>query len=269
MSRKLPRKTLLPQGSIDEDWHVVAASVPGVKHIKVGKALEDAMAFRKRYGILMVAMADGAGSAKFGRQGAEIAVSKGLECLNRAFPRKCNRNRLYSRILNHRALLGALKETTKAIEENALANGLPTQDFACTLLLLIATQKTIAVAQVGDGAIIGRQRGGDLIALTRPQTGEYINTTYFITTEKSQRRDYICEYQVPLSHVAVFTDGLQSLALNSASGAPFSGFFEPIFRFASDHQGEDADIQLTQFLQSPRVADRTDDDLSLLIASLR
>ena len=63
--------------------------------------------------------------------------------------------------------------------------------------------------------------------------------------------------------VALLTDGLQSLALKLPAATPHAPFFRPLFQFASDplKSGE-----IAGWMASPKVAARTDDDLTLLLA---
>jgi len=52
------------------------------------------------------------------------------------------------------------------------------------------------------------------------------------------------------------------------SGEPHQPFFSPLFRFVAQVTDETvAQEELMEFLQSPRVTQRTDDDLTLLLAA--
>ena len=68
----------------------------------------------------------------------------------------------------------------------------------------------------------------------------------------------------------MFTDGIQSIALNAVSGnTPHSPFFDPLFRWMERQVDYgDAGDSLAAFLSSPRVTARADDDLTLLLAVL-
>jgi len=53
-----------------------------------------------------------------------------------------------------------------------------------------------------------------------------------------------------------------------ATGSPFAPFFLPLFRFiASEPDAAAAQEQLTAFLSSPRVQERSDDDITLALAA--
>ena len=70
-------------------------------------------------------------------------------------------------------------------------------------------------------------------------------------------------------HIAILSDGLQMLALKIPEYMPHAPFFSPLFRFVAEVTDEtEAKEQLEAFLRSPRVRKRTDDDLTLLLATL-
>jgi hypothetical protein len=108
-----------------------------------------------------------------------------------------------------------------------------------------------------------------IIALTSPQSGEYINETIFLTSP-----DYLSAVQFAFRRcdvrsVAVLSDGLQMLALQMPDGNPHAPFFAPLFRFIAKSKDEQAaQEQLVEFLNSPRVQARTDDDITLFLAAL-
>ena len=68
---------------------------------------------------------------------------------------------------------------------------------------------------------------------------------------------------------AVFSDGLQLLALKIPEGTPRTPFFDPLLRFASyATDASAADEELRTFLRSPRVTSQTTDDLTLVLFAL-
>jgi hypothetical protein len=70
-------------------------------------------------------------------------------------------------------------------------------------------------------------------------------------------------------NIGVLTDGLQMLALNMLVGEPHKPFFFPLFDFVANAEDKVvAKEQLVKFLCSERITNRTDDDLTLIIAAL-
>jgi hypothetical protein len=75
-----------------------------------------------------------------------------------------------------------------------------------------------------------------------------------------------------LEEVAVFSDGLQMLALQYSTRSVHSPFFRPMFRqLASSTEGHVIELcnPLNSFLNSKLVNERTDDDKTLVLATRR
>ena len=70
-------------------------------------------------------------------------------------------------------------------------------------------------------------------------------------------------------NVTIFSDGLQMLAMKMPENRPHEPFFRPLWSFADEEmEPEQAEVEMSTFLLSPRIASRTDDDLTLVLASL-
>ena len=110
---------------------------------------------------------------------------------------------------------------------------------------------------------------GEDYALFCPlQRGEYANATNFVTSGYWQDTLDIRTRRGGVNRLAMFTDGIQSIALSSAKGdAPHAPFFDPLFGWAEKQEDADASGDgLAAFLSSPILTARADDDLTLLLA---
>ncbi|OIO94724.1 MAG: hypothetical protein AUJ96_28120 [Armatimonadetes bacterium CG2_30_66_41] len=142
------------------------------------------------------------------------------------------------------------------------------RQLATTLIVVAASPDMVAAAQVGDGAAVVRDADGNLFALTAPQQGEYLNETTFLISPDALDTAQVQTWRGRVGGVAAFSDGLQMVALKMPEGAPHAPFFAPLFRFAAQcEDGAAATEQLVSFLRSPRIAERTDDDRTLLLAA--
>lgn len=256
-------------------WRVVAASVRGKGHEKAGQLCQDAHYWEKLpEGVLVGAVADGAGSAVLGKVGAIVAAQTAVEtiCSEEATLRSLTNKPQTSAADEDEwrsLLINALVAAKCAVETEAEACKTKPRDLATTLILVIATPKLIAAAQVGDGVAVASDHQGNLIPLTTPQHGEYINETTFLVSPNA-----ISTAQVTLSHgaitnIALLSDGLQMLALDMTEGKPYVPFFSPFFNFVTKVTDEtEGKEQLVAFLRSPRTSDRADDDLTLFLATL-
>jgi serine/threonine protein phosphatase PrpC len=156
----------------------------------------------------------------------------------------------------------------KAIEIEAdICHNQP-HDLATTLIVMIATPEIVAVGQVGDGLAVAKNSMGNLIALTIPSNGEYINQTTFLTSPDALETAQLKIWREEIVNVGVLTDGLQMLALNMIVGEPHKPFFLPLFEFVANAEDRIlAKEHLMRFLSSDKITKRTDDDLTLVLAA--
>lgn len=254
-------------------WRVVAASVRGTSHERVGQLCQDAHQWEKLpEGVFVAAVADGAGSATLGKVGAIVASQTAVETIILDVGTR-NRVPLLSLPENEQGwqllLTKALEAAKTAVEAEAIACKMTARDLATTLIIVVATPNLIAAAQVGDGVAVASDVNGNFIALTAPQRGEYINETTFLVSPNALDTAQVNLWHGATANIAVLSDGLQMLALEMSEGKPHVPFFSPLFHFMADVTDEsEAKEQLVAFLRSPRILDRTDDDLTLLLATL-
>jgi len=159
--------------------------------------------------------------------------------------------------------------TRAAISAEADAKGKRPRDFACTLLGAVAGQDHTLFFQIGDGAIVVSADGGEYETIFWPEQGEYANTTFFVTDEGFSDHLDIRHYGSMPGEIALFTDGLQTLALSFARKKAHEGFFRPLFEALRQHPDSgflDFSRQLSVFLTRDDVSARSDDDKSLVLA---
>ncbi|BAY34016.1 hypothetical protein NIES2107_59210 [Nostoc carneum NIES-2107] len=248
-------------------WQVVAASVCGTSHLKNKQLCQDAHHWQLLSdNVLVAAAADGAGSAIQGKVGAMIAVETAIE--NIAI-KEITRDALADDGVVRSLLTDAMLAAKKAVEDEAAACNNQLQDLATTLIVMVATPEVVAVAQIGDGLAVAKDSTGNLLALTMPDSGEYINETTFLTSPGAIETAQMKLWRESIVNVSLLTDGLQMLALNMVVGEPHKPFFFPLFDFVANTQDKTvAKEQLVKFLGSERITQRTDDDLTLIIAAL-
>ncbi len=260
------------------DWQVIGASVTGTAHTRAGRPGEDAHAWRQRPDdTLLLAVADGAGSAAQAAAGAACAVTVAVDAADQALRGSTPTTRdgwqalLSQAVLAARAALVArvpLVATTPdtvALPDPALPAAPALRDFATTLLLAVVGAGWLAAVQIGDGALVISDSTGALTVVTHPNHGQYLNETLFLTGDDPLAgAQFAVQPIANVCAVALLTDGLQALALTLADNTPHAPFFAPLFAHAAQAAGDAT--QLTAFLDSARVAERTDDDKTLLLA---
>jgi hypothetical protein len=245
-------------------WAAVGASRPGTSHLKRNLPCQDAcVASVLPNGTLVVAVADGAGSASHGGEGAHIATRAVSDYLLEALAR-------YPDAPMPLLLTESFEYARSKIQNEASrTERAEIGSFATTLLVAVAARDWFAAAQRGDGAIVVRAESGLLYTAAPPQTGGYANQTYFLTDRVGGTMfDY--EILPPARSFALLTDGLTPLAIIDKDNGPHPAFFEPFEQFALNARDPAvASEQLGEFLMSERVCSRTDDDKTLFVAVRR
>lgn len=246
-------------------WRVKAASVPGTSHRKVGTCCQDHNCWRvTSNGTLIAAVADGAGTAPWGAEGAVLASTTAVATLEALIADQDANGIDWSRVLQD-----SLGEARKRLQNEAIMLGVDALDLATTLILVAATPNLVAAVQVGDGACVAANVDGAMVALAAPQQGEYLNETVFLVSERYQAALQKTLWPDRIAHLAIFSDGLQMLAMKMPGNTPHAPFFAPLWGFADEEmEPEVAEVEMNAFLLSPRVAGRADDDLTLVLASL-
>jgi hypothetical protein len=252
-------------------WRYVAASVIGTSHEKAGGTCQDAndcriYALPCGETVLAAAVADGAGSAVCGGEGAARTCRALLGLMDEHLDsggtvEQVTRDTVRSWITTIQSLL----------EEEAKAAAHERRDFACTILGLIVGESCAACLQVGDGVIVLADSEEHAYGhVFWPDRGEYANTTHFVTEDDAIEHLQFESVKRRIMEVALLTDGLQTIALNyqqqSAHEPFFKGLFAPL-RTAEEGCSLELSESLVAFLTSPRVNEKTDDDKTLVLAS--
>lgn len=165
-------------------------------------------------------------------------------------------------------LADAMGSTRAQLAKAARRGKHPIGDLATTLAVAIANPEGVWAAQVGDGSVVVDQPDGSLVAVAEGEREEYLNETTFLTSKNWRSACVIEEAPTGVDSVALLTDGLGLLALDLTDGGrPHVPFFKPLLGFARRDDAEPAELE--RFLESDRVATRTDDDITLVLATLR
>jgi len=243
-------------------WRVTGASVTGTSHSGNGKPCQDYSSYVHTVvggsSVLAIAISDGAGSAQLSHVGSRETVDYLLAILPKRIPKLIEANENSAREI--------FKEVRGHLNVVAIDQGCDPADLACTLLLAVLGEFVSFFVQVGDGAWV-MQKDGEYSVPIWPDNGEYVNETTFLTSPQWEERLGWCSAYGRISHVAGFTDGLERVGLHMATKSVFAPFFDPLFsvirQLADDEKLKSA---LSEFLSSERLAARTDDDKTLVLA---
>ena len=265
---------LLP--SDRNEWTVSCACAQGVSHVAAGQPCQDAAGVRivpwgmkkKTPYTVILAVADGAGSAERSEEGSQLAVATALDSIESELrPQRGKRPRRRGTRNLKKFLKMAFDGAAKAIEEKASEDGADVRQYATTLLIAIAVDDVVAAGQTGDGAIVARIGEREYRTLIVPQRGQYRNETTFIT-EPGSAPQIMAQSKTAVDRLALFTDGLEGLVIVQADGSPHAPFFSGLFRWIERQNGDHKAIEdgLTRLLNAPKTRSKTHDDLSIAVA---
>ncbi len=190
-------------------WRAVARSEIGTSHEKQQMLCQDYGHYRIFKDVIVGAVADGAGSAKYSDVGAQLAVETVLDYLSEHLqqPKEIgflykgsllkvslakkpgfwvipienqkNRGEKLSQALSLSEAKSLFTETTKkaiaALHKQAAYSDYSVNDLACTLLVFVATPQWVAAMQIGDGFMVVRPQNSEHQLLFNPDKGEFVN----------------------------------------------------------------------------------------------
>jgi hypothetical protein len=248
-------------------WTWAAASRRGTSHERSGTHRQDAyrcLCTGRSRATLVAIACDGAGSASHGRYGASLAS----RTLTQRAHAHCKKTR---RLPQDGTIQEWIDEVRDRIAVVARQRQLALRDFATTVVMAVSNAKETVTLHIGDGAVVCRSaRDMTWEALSWPEHGEYASTTFFLTDDSSPRVR-ISRRQSAIDRLALFTDGIERLALNFADNTPHAPFFSamsgPVAQSA--RRGFDPELSafLGAYLSSDAINARTDDDKTLILAS--
>ncbi|OWK40212.1 Serine/threonine protein phosphatase [Fimbriiglobus ruber] len=247
---------------------MLANSVVGTSHERIGERCQDYATARLveagEVSSLILVCADGAGSASRAEAGAKLACHEFLSVAASALTGGLSVSAITFEIARDWC-----DRARRRLSLEACVCGAELRDFSCTLLAAVVSDRHAVFMQIGDGAIVYREGDGYRTAFW-PENGEYANVTYFLTGPDFESRLNVKLLEFGPDEVALFTDGLQPLALHYATKTVHAPFFDPMF--ATLRREPDPDTlraPLKQFLASKPVVERTDDDKTLILATRR
>lgn len=216
--------------------------------------------------ITLFSCSDGAGSSKLSHIGSKIFTDIFYGIIKRYLSRKfClnyteNKKRIFVKCFR-KSLENFLKYINYYYPENKIS------DFQCTFNFCILYKDTLYGFQIGDGATVYTDNN-EILLFLKPQNGEFINSTFFITDFIN--RDFNTIYfnnlfqynEVEIqkeSYICSFTDGLLDISFKNRK-IPFATFFKGIFNLFLN-----TDTLDNWFTSDKKLIEKVKDDRTLII----
>lgn len=218
-----------------------------------GRSHEHSGTFRDDHSIVkrissqwnLLAVADGAGSCKYSREGSKLAIEACVDHISKslnkfevsdvekhiknlldegATPASKDLSQVYLGSFNQEVLFEAGKLAVRAIEME-VANSeeqVSFKDFSTTLLIAIHKsfdgQDFVSTFSIGDG-LIGLVESNDVKVLCEPESGEFAGQTRFLDARAFKTDEYHSRVKTAISHdfnaLFVMTDGISDPKFDS------------------------------------------------------
>ncbi len=249
-------------------WKAIGQSVIGTSHVQSGKGCEDAICYQVLHTlagdeVMAGFVSDGAGSATYAAMAAQLTVHKCTTQVARWVAE--------GTVIDEPQLYELAEQVYDHLNKLAKEHSVPANEFSCTLLGFILLPDRACFMQVGDGAIVRNDGTGHYMPVWWPHNGEYQNTTAFVVDDAQLGNLNIMILHETVNEVAVFTDGLQMLALSNETESVHQPFFAELFKWlrkaSIDEHVDILNNKLTEYLAGNAINNRTDDDKTLLLAT--
>lgn len=259
-------------------WKAIAQSVKGTSHIKSELPCQDFGSYTVvNDNIIIGAVADGAGSAKYSDVGSQLTVEATLNYLKEWMLGIINKGKVdlskpipldNAKYIFQKTLEQVLISLNRELEEVYLYS---LRDLSCTLLAFVATPDWMAAMQIGDGFIVMRSQNPNsgYQLLFPPDKGEYANQTTFVTSASALSKLQVKVIPEAPKFIVAATDGLERMAIDFGKQQAHAPFFRPfekgLEKSVEENKVEEERQDVIDLLNSEQINSKTDDDKTILV----
>ena len=235
----------------------ISCSLAGPSKDADGRTCEDAHMYcevENDWGTVFVSVvADGAGSVRFGRHGAELICNAIRQQTTERFQSPSS--------INEKLLRRWIEEAREQLVREANQANYPLQEFATTCVLCVSVGTLTWFAQIGDGGIVVK-KGNVYGVVFQPQHGRYINETCFITEQQWQEKLQLTTISGDLAAILMFSDGCEDVFLRDGGTIVNTELTSKVVSHFQAH-GSNEHADLKSFLEM--LGEFSDDDKTLLV----
>lgn len=161
-------------------WISTNVAIQGSSHIKSCTPCQDYVdsVITEKGGAIV--LSDGAGSAKYSNVGSEISCSALFDYISERFDELYNGNA-------HEIKLNIIHRIRTRLGIAAKNRSTKKDDFASTLLFVAIENDKFVCGHLGDGVIGYITLDNSVEVLSKPENGEFANTTFFTVSKNYQR----------------------------------------------------------------------------------
>jgi serine/threonine protein phosphatase PrpC len=254
-----------------QNWRVAHASAIGLAHLNQNTLCQDRFACRTietaaEGEVLVAVVADGAGSTTDGQIGAEVACRVFTETIADFLVTKDASIKSFTPEFGRRWI----SYFQQQIGVIALANKKDLRDYASTLVGAVIGEASAVFYQIGDGGIVFSASGAPATYrfAIAPIESEYVNVTDFVTDETAAERLRFELVEEKVEDLILFSDGIYAVAVDYQNNQPHEPFLMPMIApLRNNATVGGLNEKLENFLASPKMNEKTDDDKTIILAS--
>lgn len=252
-------------------WRAAHASAVGASHLEQKNECQDRLACETvktnaNGEVLIAVVADGAGSSSDGQHGAQKACELFVEQIVSFL----NAENVSIKLINIEFGVRWLEYFQRNIVEMAKKENKSPRDFATTLVAAVIGENCSAFFQIGDGGIVISTSGAAKsyrFALP-PHESEYVNMTDFLTDVNAKEKLKFALVEESIEDIILFSDGIYAVAVDYQTNQPHEPFLMPMIAPLRNSQNLNGlNEKLENFLASPKLNEKTDDDKTIILAS--
>ena len=240
-------------------WSFSSCQVQGRGHIKNQIPCQDKTKTIFKDGTYVIALADGAGSAKLSHYGASCVVESISDLFIHHF------ENLFANEDGRQVKLAIIEKVLTDINSKAEELNCAPKDLAATMLVVAENNDRFIIAHIGDG-VIGYLDGNVLKTASSPSNGEHANETYFVTSRDAINTMKL--FKGPIKNIAGFvlmSDGTEQSLYNKKSNTLSPAIIKLMQR--NIILGEDAMCEQLDSTFKNVIITRTHDDCSIALLS--
>ena len=238
-------------------WKVIQCASQGRGHVKDNIPCQDKTYCIQEKNKVVIALADGAGSAHLSHEGALVITKFICEDLMANFECYFSNNDG----VDVKRELG--KKISQTIEIKSKELGCLPSDLASTLLVVAIQNDQYILLHVGDG-VIGYSKNNELKVASEPENGEFANTTVFTTSKDFWKTMRILKgFLGPIDGFVLMSDGTEASLYNKRNRklADVIGRIMETLRYIPSWKVE---AQVTRSFETV-IKNATTDDCSMII----
>lgn len=238
-------------------WNVIGTAVQGRGHEAKNVPLQDQI-YQQRGDVHVIALADGAGSARLSHIGAERTVQMACKLLTDQF------ETIFASVDIAEAQQLVLAPIVEQLHLLATEHDTVVKDFASTLLAVAVKDKRALIVHLGDGEI-GAIKNGEQLVVSSAENGEYANATFFTTSSQAAAHLKLIKSRdiTPFTAFFLMSDGTAH-SFYSKQARKFAPVVEELVRQTAVQSEAELNEQLTASFET-LVKQKTMDDCSFIL----